>query len=117
MNGKQYHIAAALAADWRRIPAGARLSDASGITYLVPTRAVQRAFGPEQYAIDIEAGQAFEIGDLNYPLTLTITGSDHGIGGIALADAAKQVLARWESGDLAVAVRLLAGALENAKQA
>ena len=117
MNGKQYPIPAALAADWRRIPAGARLSDAGGSTYLVPTRAVQRAFGPEQYAIDIDGGQAFEIGDLTYPLTLTLTGSDHGIGGVALADAALQVLARWESGDLAAAVRRLAGALEDAKQA
>jgi hypothetical protein len=116
MNGKQYPIPAALAADWRRIPAGARLSDAGGSTYLVPTRAVQRAFGPEQYAIDIEGGQAFEIGDLTYPLTLTLTGN-HGIGGLALADAAQQVLARWESGDLAAAVRRLAGALHDANRA
>ncbi len=65
---RTYTIPAALAADWRRLPGGTRLHDAGGEEFLVPSRAVQRALGPERYVLSAEDGSALRMETLTYPV-------------------------------------------------
>lgn len=69
---KTYTIPAALAADWRRFPGGTRLHDAGGEEFLVPSRAVQRALGPERYVLSAEDGSAQRTEALTYPVQWVI---------------------------------------------